>query len=196
MDSLSSSRTAAQAAVFEPADMTVGTPAGTVAVAGAEPSDSGASLRLPPRALIRTFWKLHRVAYRVTGGRFGLHAPREGAKFGMMRLQTVGRRSGQLRTAIVGYYEDGPNLVTLAMNGWGDAEPAWWLNLQAKPEALVGLADGSRVVRRARAAAGAERERLWARFRDFPGWGEDLGALAARRVRETAIVVLEPGSAD
>lgn len=26
---------------------------------------------------------------------------------------------------IVGYDEDGPNLVTLAMNGWGASEPAW-----------------------------------------------------------------------
>ena len=41
---------------------------------------------------------------------------------------------------IVGYYEDGPNLVTMAMNGWGAAEPAWWLNLQTHPEAVVELA--------------------------------------------------------
>ena len=32
---------------------------------------------------------------------------------------------------MLGYVEDGPNLVTLAMNGWDPAEPAWWLNLQA-----------------------------------------------------------------
>ena len=34
---------------------------------------------------------------------------------------------------ILGYYEDGPNVVTMAMNGWADDEPAWWLNLQAHP---------------------------------------------------------------
>jgi hypothetical protein len=33
-----------------------------------------------------------------------------------------------------GYYEDGPNLVTLAMNGWADEDPAWWLNLQRRAE--------------------------------------------------------------
>ena len=32
-----------------------------------------------------------------------------------------------------------PNLVAMAMNGWGDAEPAWWLNLQAHPDATVDL---------------------------------------------------------
>jgi deazaflavin-dependent oxidoreductase (nitroreductase family) len=108
----------------------------------------------------------------------------------MMRLATVGRRSGQPRVAIVGYYEDGPNLVTLAMNGWGSSEPAWWLNLQAKPDATVELADGPRAVR-ARPATGAERERLWARVADFPGWGDDIDALATRRPGETAVVVLE-----
>ncbi len=111
-----------------------------------------------------------------------------------MRLKTLGRRSGRPRVAIVGYYEDGPNLVTMAMNGWADTEPAWWLNLQAHPAATVDLADGSRAVR-ARAAAGADRERLWARFHDYPGWGDDIDALAARRATEPAVVVLEPRTA-
>ena len=77
------------------------------------------------------------------------------------------------------------------MNGWGKAEPAWWLNLQANPDAEVVLPDGSHAVR-ARAAIGEERERLWATFQDFPGWGDDLDGLAARRPGQTAIVVLEP----
>jgi deazaflavin-dependent oxidoreductase (nitroreductase family) len=147
--------------------------------------------RTLPRFVLRVFWMLHRGLYRVSGGRIGLSRPKAGSKFGMMRLATVGRRSGRPRIAIIGYYEDGPNLVTLAMNGWGRSEPAWWLNLQAQPEASVGLADGPRTVR-ARAAAGAERERLLARFADFPGWGADIDALAARRTTQTAIVVLEP----
>src|ERR671939_548505 len=147
--------------------------------------------RLPPRWFVRSAWMLHRAIYGVTGGRFGLWRPEAGGRFGTLRLKTLGRRSGHPRVAILGYYEDGPNLVTLAMNGWADAEPAWWLNLQAHPDATVDLPDGPRAVQ-ARAAVGAERERLWARFRDFPGWGADLDALAARRAKETAVVVLEP----
>jgi deazaflavin-dependent oxidoreductase (nitroreductase family) len=147
--------------------------------------------RRPPRFLIRTFWILHRAAYRVSGGRFGLSRPEAGGRFGMMRLATVGRRSGQPRLAIIGYYEDGSNLVTLAMNGWGEADPAWWLNLQANPDTMIGLANGPRAVR-ARAATGAERDRLWLRFREFPGWGDDIDSLAARRAKETAVVVFEP----
>jgi deazaflavin-dependent oxidoreductase (nitroreductase family) len=143
------------------------------------------------RPLLKLFWTLHRAAYRLTGGRLGLRQPKTGATFGMLRLHTVGRRSGQKRIAMIGYFEDGPNLVTLAMNGWGKDEPAWWLNLQSNPTATVELPGGTRDVR-ARAATGTERERLWATFDEYPGWGSDLGALASHRPGETAIVVLEP----
>jgi deazaflavin-dependent oxidoreductase (nitroreductase family) len=149
----------------------------------------------PPRLVLRSAWLLHRTAYRISGGRFGLSRPEAGSKFGMLRLTTIGRRSGQTRVAIVGYYEDGPNLVTLAMNGWGEKEPAWWRNLQAQPDTMVELAGETRAVR-ARAAAGAERDQLWAKFSDYPGWGEDLDHLATRRSAETAVVVLEPRPVD
>jgi deazaflavin-dependent oxidoreductase (nitroreductase family) len=109
----------------------------------------------------------------------------------MLRLTTLGRRSGQPRVAIVGYFEDGPNLVTLAMNGWAEAEPAWWLNLQAKPDTVVELKDGQRAVR-GRAAEGAERDRLWARWREF---SDQYDVWAAMRSGKTAVVVLEPRTA-
>jgi deazaflavin-dependent oxidoreductase (nitroreductase family) len=155
------------------------------------PAAEVAAPRNPPRALIRLFWALHRAAYRITGGRFGLARPASGQRFGMLRLQTVGRKSGRTRIAMIGYFEDGPNLVTLAMNGWGADEPAWWRNLEANPDAMVTVADGPRQVR-ARAAIGAERERLWATFAEYPGWGADITVLAARRPTPTAVVVLEP----
>jgi len=150
--------------------------------------------RTPPRALVRAFWLIHRTIYRVTGGRFGVWRPKAGTRFGTMRLVTVGRRSGKRRIAMVGYYEDGPNVVTMAMNGWGDADPAWWLNLQAEPETTIDLPQGPRRVR-AREASGEERERLWRRFTEYPGWGDDITALSSRRGRETAVVVLEPQTA-
>ena len=143
--------------------------------------------RLPPRWFVRSAWVIHRAIYRFTGGRFGLWRPKTD-KWGTMRLKTIGRRTGRERSAILGYYEDGPDLVTMAMNGWADGEPAWWLNLQAHPDASVDLADGPRAVR-ARAAAGDERTRLWARWRDV---GDDVDAYATRRSSETAVVILEP----
>ncbi len=142
--------------------------------------------RLPPRWFVRLFWQLHRALFRATGGRLGLWAPTK--RWGTLRLTTTGRRTGQARHVILGYLEDGPNLVTLAMNGWDPAEPAWWLNLQAHTEAEAELA-GARLQVTGRAAVGEERDRLWAR------WGEvdaNLDAYASRRPHGTAVVVLEP----
>ncbi len=142
---------------------------------------------LPPRWFIRWFWFMHRRVYRLTRGRMGLWRPKPDG-WGAARLTTTGRRSGLERSVIVGYFEDGPNLVTMAMNGWGEGEPAWWLNLQAHPDARVDLVDGPRDVT-GRAAGGEERERLWARWREID---KKLDAYAARRSGTTAVVVLEP----
>lgn len=155
--------------------------------AGSGSAGSSKSARLPPRWFVRTAWFVHRAFYRLTGGRRGLWAPKPG-KWGTMRLKTVGRRSGKERVAILGYYEDGPNLVTLAMNGWSEGEPAWWLNLQAHPDTTVEVKDGWRAVH-GRAAEGEERARLWATWRDID---DDIDGSATRRSTETAVVILEP----
>jgi len=144
---------------------------------------------LPPRWFVRLAWKVHRGLYRVTGGRRGLWRPKA-SRWGTMRLTTTGRRTGLQRSVIIAYIEDGPNLVTMAMNGWADAEPAWWLNLQAHPDVTVILADGPRTVT-GRAAEGDDRSRLWARLRELD---TKLDAYAARRSGETAVVILEPSA--
>ncbi len=140
---------------------------------------------LPPNWLIRMIWAAHRAAYRWTGGRRGLwRATPE--KWGTFRLHTVGRTSGKERIAILGYHDDGPNIVTVAMNGWMEGDPAWWLNLQAKPDATIEL-KGRTLKVRARAAADDERERL---LELFP----DAQTFVKHRKTETAVVVLEPRS--
>ncbi len=143
--------------------------------------------KLPPRWFIRLAWKVHRGIYRATGGRKGLRKPSPG-RYGMMRLTTTGRRTGEPRPVILAYFEDGPNVVTMAMNGWAAPEPAWWLNLQAQPEAHLRLIDDQHDVL-ARKASGAERERLWEKWHDYDA---DLNTHAQRRPTETAVVVLEP----
>ncbi len=145
------------------------------------------------RLFLNTFWRIHRAMFRVTGGRIGLQRPERGDKFGMLRIHTLGRKTGKERITMLGYFEDGQNLVTLAMNGWGTSEPAWWLNLQADPHAVVELAGGTRREVVGRAALGAERERLWARWRALD---KNLDGYAARRRHETAVVVLEPPSTE
>jgi deazaflavin-dependent oxidoreductase (nitroreductase family) len=154
------------------------------------PETTAKPARVPPRRFVRSFWSAHRGFYRLSGGRWGLWRPKPG-RWGAMRLTTIGRRSGEERSVILGYFEDGPNLVTMAMNGWSSGEPAWWLNLQAHPEARVDLKGGGRAVR-GRAAAGEERARLWARWQEID---KNLDAYAALRSTETAVVVLEPRDA-
>ena len=147
----------------------------------------GRRARLQPRWFIVAFWHGHRALLRATGGRLGLWRPKPGG-WGTLWLTTTGRRSGRTRQVVLGYVEDGANLVTMAMNGWGPAEPKWWLNLQAHPEAVVQTRDGVKRVR-ARAAEGEERERLWATWASID---KDLDDFAARRPKETAVVVFEP----
>lgn len=143
---------------------------------------------LPPRWFIKSFWKVHRRIVGASRGRKGLWPPRPGT-WGALRLTATGRRSGEPRSVILGYYEDGPNVVSMAMNGWCAAEPAWWLNLQADPRALVELAGGTQREVLARPAVGSERERLWQRSRELD---KNLDSYAGRRPHETAVVVLEP----
>ena len=143
--------------------------------------------RLPPRWFVRTFWRNHRRVYRLTGGRLGLWRAKPN-RWGAMCVRAVGRRSGLERRVIVGYFEDGENHVVMAMNGWGEAEPLWWLNVQAHPDVQVDLVDGPRQVT-AHAADGAERARLWARWQELD---QHLDEYAARRPGETAVVVFTP----
>ncbi|GAA1653954.1 nitroreductase/quinone reductase family protein [Actinoplanes couchii] len=152
--------------------------------------EQSSEARVPPRWFIRTAWTVYRAIYRITGGRAGLRRPRPD-RWGTLRLTVPGRRSGRDRSVILAYLEDGPDLFPLAMNGWGEAEPAWWLNLQAYPDAHVVLPDGPRLVRARAAVDGEERERLWARWRETEA---ELDGYAALRSTPTAVVILEPRS--
>jgi len=60
-----------------------------------------------------TAWHVHRWIVRASGRRKGLWPPRLD-KWGALWLTTRGRRSGEPRRVIVGYVEDGPNLVSMA----------------------------------------------------------------------------------
>ena len=56
-----------------------------------------------------------------------------------VHLTTVGRRSGQPRTVIVGYLRDGEDVIVTGSNLAKPAVPAWVLNLRSHPEAEVRL---------------------------------------------------------
>jgi deazaflavin-dependent oxidoreductase (nitroreductase family) len=75
-------------------------------------------------------------------------------------VENVGRKSGKLRTTPLIYVRDGESLVIVASKGGSSSDPAWWLNLQANPDAEVQVG-AERWSVRAREASAEERERLW-----------------------------------
>jgi F420H(2)-dependent quinone reductase len=144
--------------------------------------------KLPPAWFIHTFWRVHRLLHRLSGGRF-LWTTASKRGWGALHLTTTGRTTGQPRGVILGYLEDGADLIVLAMNGWDEGHPSWWLNLEANPDAMVRLRGQHPRPVHARAATGAERERLWERWRTVD---TGLDGFAALRSVETPVVVLEP----
>jgi len=104
----------------------------------------------------RWFTKLHDFAYRTTGGRLGASL----MGIPMLRLTAVGRRSGRPRTLPLACFRDGDDWVIVASNNGQDHHPAWWLNLEANPEASIQVGDSEYRVC-AHLADPQERARLW-----------------------------------
>jgi F420H(2)-dependent quinone reductase len=143
--------------------------------------------KLPPVWFKHLFWRVHRFVYRILGVRV-LWTPQSKRGWGAMHLTTVGRKSGDRRSVIVGYIEDDSAPVVLAMNGWDEGQPAWWLNLEAQPDAVIRLKGEPARPVRARRAEGDERDRLWRRWAEID---EGLDAYAASRSADTPVVVFE-----
>ncbi|HEX2142470.1 MAG TPA: nitroreductase/quinone reductase family protein, partial [Candidatus Limnocylindria bacterium] len=131
---------------------------------------------------MQALWHMHRLAYRVSGGR--------AAGDGTLAIHTVGRRSGEPRMTLLNYLDDGGRYVVVASNAGSQRHPAWWLNLQARSGAEV-VVGGRRVPVRAHRANGVERERLWERILE---WNPVYAAYAAETARSIPVVVLEPVS--
>ena len=108
------------------------------------------------RWAIRALSEVHLAAYRLSRGRV------LGSVVGMpvLLLTTTGRRSGKARTTPLTFFRDGTDLVVIASNGGADKAPAWSLNLQQTPHAVVEIGTDKLAVT-ARAASEQERERLW-----------------------------------
>jgi deazaflavin-dependent oxidoreductase (nitroreductase family) len=147
--------------------------------------------KLPPAWFKHAFWRVHRALCRLSGGRF-LWTPASKRGWGAMQLNTIGRKSGKKRNVIVAYLEDGENVIGLAMNGWDDGHPSWWLNLEADPDALIRLPHQQPRPVRARLAVGEERERLWKQWLAIEPEDE---AFARSRSLETPVVVFESRNA-
>lgn len=103
-------------------------------------------------------------------------------------ITTTGRKSGKQITMPLIYGVDGERYVIVGSKGGGPEHPAWYLNLQANPEARLQV--GNKKCRAiARTVTGAERQRLWDMmtlvYPPYPQYQK-------RTTREIPVVVLEP----
>jgi deazaflavin-dependent oxidoreductase (nitroreductase family) len=136
------------------------------------------------RAATKYLGAVHRVLYRASGGRIG------GRVWGLrvVLLTTTGRRTGKARTVALCSLPDGADVVVIASYGGLDQHPAWWLNLEARPQAELQTGRERRAVT-ARAAAADERARLWAELTArAPGYLD----YERRTTREIPLVILQP----
>ena len=136
------------------------------------------------RLAMRTASTLHSAVYRVSGGRLA------GQAMGLpvLLLTTTGRRTGRRRTVPLLYVRDGADVVVVASNGGMDWFPAWWLNLERHPAAVIQLGRERRQVNAAKADA-ERRARLWPEFtRPYPSYLK----YEARTTRELPLVILSP----
>jgi deazaflavin-dependent oxidoreductase (nitroreductase family) len=131
------------------------------------------------------FGQEHVERYRATDGEDG-HDWQEGTS--ILLLTTTGRKSGEPRTTPLIYGRDGDNYLVVASKGGADEPPAWYVNLQADPEAEIQVkADRMKV--RARDATPDEKPELWRTMTaEWPHYDE----YQRKTDRQIPVVVLEP----
>ena len=142
---------------------------------------------IPPRWLYHAVWAVHRGIDRLSRGRLSTRTPGAG-RLGLLFLETIGRRSGRIRRNGLFYLADGAAFVVVASNAGAPADPAWWHNLQARPDAAVEIG-GRRIVVRARRASPSEEAVLHERFSAASGQYERYPRMAGRPL---PVVLLEP----
>jgi deazaflavin-dependent oxidoreductase (nitroreductase family) len=132
---------------------------------------------------LKSVGKLNIPLYRASRGRrFGRVAGTP-----VLLLTTIGRRSGQARTAPVLYLADGERLIVIGSNAGHKTAPAWSLNLEANPDAEVEVGSKRRKVH-ARVAEGEERAELWRKMNEQYSGFDDY---SARTTRDIRLFVLE-----
>jgi deazaflavin-dependent oxidoreductase (nitroreductase family) len=141
--------------------------------------------------LVKHGSRLNGWLYRRTDGRIG-GKWRIGAGFRkpvpVCLLEHTGRKTGLTRTSPLLFLRDGPDVVLVASQGGRAADPIWYRNLQANPDAVVQIR-GDRIPVRAHTASPSERARLWPKLLDLYA---DFATYDAWTEREIPVVVLVP----
>ena len=105
-------------------------------------------------------------------------------------MTTTGRKTGAKRTTPLVYMPYGNAFVVYPSNGGRETPPAWWLNLQANPEATIQIRRQTQPVR-ARQATEHEYAALWPQAAAYnPHWRD-----YARTVTRPIPLILLEGQA-
>jgi len=137
------------------------------------------------RPIVKAMSRVNTWIYRASGGRLGakwMHgAP-------ILLLTTVGRKSGERRTAPLLFLEDGPRVVLVGSQGGMSKDPLWVKNIDANPDVEIEIGAKKRPMRARRADAG-EKARYWpALCKMYP----DYADYQARTTRDIPVLLLDP----
>ena len=136
-------------------------------------------------AVIGVMSRLNTWVYRLSGGRLAGRFP-GGAP--VLLLTTIGRKSGQPKTAPLLYLQDGDDYVVVASKGGMSQHPLWFKNLEANPRVEVEV--GSRKIgATARRATREEKAALWPKL---VGMYSSYADYQARTTRDIPVVILTP----
>lgn len=135
--------------------------------------------------------RLNTRLYRASGGRLG-GTWRVGAALRnptpVCLLTTIGRKTGEKRTAPLLFLRRGEDFIVVASQGGLAKNPAWYLNLQADPNVTIELGrETFELV--ARTASDAERAELWP---DLVAMYADFDTYAAWTERTIPVVICSP----
>ena len=112
-----------------------------------------ARVTAPKDLLFKVFTGFHRTVYDLSKGKVA------GKATGMpvLKLTTVGRKSGERRTTMLtSPLVEGDDVILVASFGGDDRHPSWYLNLVAHPDVEIEIG-GSKRLMQARVAEGEER---------------------------------------
>ncbi|WP_329062367.1 nitroreductase/quinone reductase family protein [Amycolatopsis sp. NBC_01480] len=140
---------------------------------------------MPTDFTVKAMNAIHRGILKISGGKAGWHV----SDMPVLKLTTIGRKSGQPRTVMLtSPIQEGSTIVVVASRGGDDIHPAWFLNLRDNPQVEVSYRGEPTRGMHARVATAEERARLWPLVvADHKNYAE----YQTKTTREIPLVLLE-----
>jgi deazaflavin-dependent oxidoreductase (nitroreductase family) len=148
-----------------------------------------ANTRLGRFISVHIVWRVDPYLMRATRGRVGM-----GLLMPTALLETRGAKSGTMRRNVVIYFHDGDRVTIVASKLGYEKHPAWFHNLQAHPDVML----GGIPMRATVVSDDAERQRIWTladrAFAPYAAHRREA-AKANRTIPIVQLAAREPGAA-